>query len=549
MNQQEVLEVLSAKFRSGAITRRQFMQAAAFFGLGAGVAPLAASAAPASRGISPRRAPQADGEVRFLIAEAFPDTWDPYQHTIQAQRRIEQQVFDSLWQIETADVGNFSPGLAESWTQVDDLTVECKLRQDVTFHKGQAFTAADVKASIERASGATGETVVSALSMVPTTVEIVDDFTVRLKTQTPFAPLFSELAGLPILSAADIQPAADPATPAAGGEGLKAAPNGTGPFVLTRNEQNVKTMEANASYWGGAPAIKTLVWEYIIDSQTRLNALLAGQAQVLDRVPPEHLAVLQSNPNITLISNTGFENVNLWMRQDAPAPWDYANVKLREAVMWGVDREGIVKSLVQGASEVSVTHIPNHALTAQPQEPAYTFDLEKAKAAKAEAGFPNDGDPELPLWGVTGFLPRGKEVAEAIVDSLTKVGFKVTLQMTDVAAIIDGLFSPDKPGVFFHLSWSSNGDPNAALKTLYHSPGAWTGATDKAIDDLMDRGNAAVNPDERAALYQELQAYLWKNLVHLPLYNSDFTVAHVKELQGLIALPNFATLFKKASLT
>ena len=375
MNQQEVLEVLSTKFRSGAITRRQFMQAAAFFGLGAGVAPLAASAAPASRGISPHLAPQADGEVRFLIAEAFPDTWDPYQHTIQAQRRIEQQVFDSLWQIETADVGNFSPGLAESWTQVDELTVECKLRQGVTFHKGQAFTAADVKASIERASGATGETVVSALSMVPTTVEVVDDVTVRLKTQTPFAPLFSELAGLPILSATDIQPAADSATPAAGAETLKAAPNGTGPFMLTGNDQNVKTMEANASYWGGTPAIKTLVWEYIIDSQTRLNALLAGQAQVLDRVPPEHLAVLQSNPNITLISNTGFENVNLWMRQDAPAPWDYASVKLREAVMWGIDREGIVKSLVQGASEVSVTHIPNHALYAQPQDPQMQINV------------------------------------------------------------------------------------------------------------------------------------------------------------------------------
>lgn len=308
-------------------------------------------------------------------------------------------------------------------------------------------------------------------------------------------------------------------------------------------------MEANPNYWGGAPAIKTLIWEYIIDPQTRLNALLAGQAHVLDRVPPEHLPVLQANPNIALISNTGFENVNLWMRQDAPPPWDYGNVKLREAVMWGIDRQALVSALVQGASEVSVTHLPNHALFAKPQEPAYSFDLEKAKAAKAEAGFPNDGEPELPLWGVTGFLPRGKEVAEAMVDSLTRVGFKVTLQMTDVAAIIDALFSPDKPGVFFHLSWSSNGDPNSALKTLYHSPGAWTGASDKTIDDLIDRGNATVNVEERRAIFEELQAYLWKNLVHLPLYNSDFTVAHVKNLTGLVALPNFTTDFRKAALT
>ena len=116
-----------------------------------------ASPRSASRALRPLN--QEAGEVRFLIAEAFPDTWDPYQHTIQAQRRIEEQIFDTLWRIETADVGQFSPGLAESWTQIDDVTVECKLRQGVTFHNGQPFTAADVKASIERASGATAEEV------------------------------------------------------------------------------------------------------------------------------------------------------------------------------------------------------------------------------------------------------------------------------------------------------------------------------------------------------------------------------------------------------
>jgi peptide/nickel transport system substrate-binding protein len=542
MNQQEILEVLSAKFRSGSITRRQFMQAAAIFGLGAGVAPLAASAAPARRNTASRLAPQAEGEVRFLIAEAFPDTWNPYQHTIQAQRRIESQVFDTLIQILTPDLANLAPGLAESWTQIDELTTEFKLRQGVTFHNGQAFGPEDVKASIELASGVTlveGAAVQSAANLVPTTVEIVDETTVRLKTATPFAPLMIELASLPIVSAADIT---------AGPDALKAAPNGTGAFKLTGNEQDRKTMEANAAYWGGAPSISPLVWEYIPDSQTRLNALLAGQAQALDRVPPEHLPILQADENIALISNTGIENVNLWMRQDAPAPWDPANVKLREAVMWSIDRQALVTSLVQGGSEVAASHLPNRALYAKAQEPVYTYDLEKAKAALSEAGYAAEG-PALPLWGVSGFLPRGKEVAEAIADSLGKTGFQVELQVTDIAAMIDGLFNETKPGVFFCVSWSSNGDPNAALKTLYHSPGAWTGASDATVDDLLDRGNAATDPTERAAIYEELQTYLWTNLIHLPLYNSDFTVAHVTSLTGVVALPNFMTDFRQASVT
>lgn len=546
MNRDEVLAVLSAKLRSGSITRRQFVRAAALLGLGTAALPTATSAAPAAGSRPGRAAAQADGEVRFLIAEAFWADWHQYLSTAQSQWRIGRQLFDPLVQIETDDFSQFTPGLAESWTQLDALTWEFKLRSGVTFHKGQTFTGADVKASVELATGATAEETTTASRWVPTTVEVVDDATVRLKTETPFAPILNELSRLPILSAADIRPATDPATPSAGTEGLKAFPNGTGPFRLAQDEQNVKTLEANPDYWGGAPRIATLVWEYIQDGQTRLNAFLAGQAQAIDRVPPEHLPALQASPDATLVSITGFENVNLWMRQDAPAPWDPANVKLRQAVAWSIDREALVNNLVGGASEVAHSHIPNRAVYAVPQEPTYGFDPERAKALLAEAGFANGG-PDLPLWGVTGFLPRGKEVTEAIADNLQQAGFNVQLQITDIAALIDGLFSEDKQGLFFHVSWSSNGDPHGALATLYKSPGAWVGIDDPRVDDLIDQGATTVDPEARGQIYADLQAHLWENVVHIPLYNSDFTIAHANSVSGITVLPNFDTLFKNAT--
>jgi peptide/nickel transport system substrate-binding protein len=547
MNQREILEVLSAKLHSGSINRRQFAQAAALFGLGAAVVPLGANAAPASRAGSALRREQAAGEVRFLIAEAFWADWNQYQSTAQSQRRLGLQLFDTLVQIETDDFSSFTPGLAESWQQIDDVTWEFTLRQGVTFHNGESFTGADVKASVELATGATAEQTVTASNWVPTTVNVVDDFTVQLVTEIPFAPILNELSRLPILSAADIQPADDPATPPAGIAQLQTAPNGTGPFRLVSDEQNVKTMEANPDYWGGAPAIQTLVWEYIQDSQTRLNAFLAGQAQAIDRVPPEHMPVLENTDGVDLISVTGFENVNLWMRQDAAEPWDPANVKLREAVAWSIDREALVNSLVGGASEVSVTHIPNNAVYAVAQEPAYTLDLERAQAALAEAGYEDGAGPILPLWGVTGFLPRGEEVCEAIADSLQQAGFQVELQITDIAALIDALFAPDKPGLFFHVSWSSNGDPHGALATLYTSPGAWVGIDDPTVDELIETGASTTDPEARGEVYAELQTYLWENLIHIPLYNSDFTVAHASDVQGITVLPNFDTIFKNAT--
>lgn len=548
MIQREIYDVLSEKLQSGSITRRQFTQAAAFFGLGAAVLPAAVSAAPGSQGKPAAIRQQADGEVRFLIAEAFWADWHQYLSTAQSQWRLGRQIFDTLVMLQTPDVADFTPGLAESWSQIDDTTWEFKLRQGVSFHDGQPFTAADVKASVELATGFTVEVTSTASRWVPTQVEIVDDYTVHLITAVPFAPTLIELAQLAILSADDIKPSDDPATPSAGLDALKAHPNGTGPFKLSKDEQNIKTMVANPDYWGGAPAIPTLVWEYIQDAQTRLNAFLAGQAQALDRVPPEQFPILGSTEGVELVSVTGLENVNLWMRQDNPPPWDPANLNLREAVMWGIDRQGLVDNLVEGASQVAQSHIPNGAVYAQAQEPVYGLDLDKAKAALAAAGYAEGDGPSLPLWGVTGFLPRGPEVCQAIANSLSQVGFKVELQITDIAAIIDGLFSPDKPGLFFHLSWSSNGDPNAALATLYKSPGAWVGINDPTVDELIDKGVATTDTEARGGVYAELQQYLWANLIQIPLYNSDFTVAHDTSLEGLIVLPNFDTIFAKASM-
>jgi peptide/nickel transport system substrate-binding protein len=206
-----------------------------------------------------------------------------------------------------------------------------------------------------------------------------------------------------------------------------------------------------------------------------------------------------------------------------------------------------VANLVGGASEVAFSHLPNNAVYALPQEPVYSFDPERAKALLAEAGFA-EGGPELPLWGVTGFLPRGKEVAEAIADNLTQVGFQVQLQVTDIAGLIDALFNEDKPGLFFHVSWSSNGDPHGALATLYKSPGAWVGIHDATVDELIDQGAATIDPEARGEVYAELQQYLWENVIHVPLYNSDFTVGMTSRLSGVTVLPNFDTVFKRATL-
>jgi peptide/nickel transport system substrate-binding protein len=473
--------------------------------------------------------------VRFLIAENFWADWDPYQHTAQSQGRIEGQIFDYL--VDNPDTNSPPvPMLATEWTWIDDRTWEFKLREGVTFHDGSTFDAEDVKASIELASGASGTPTLAAANWITTTVEIVDPYTVRLVSDEPFAPLFAQLRETIIVSADDL---------ANNAEEIKSQPNGTGPFRLVENEVTRKVMEANMDYWQGSPQIKTLIWEFIQDPDTRLAALMSGQADVIDRVPPQHLAVLAGSEDLELSSVTGIESVNLYVLPGRFPLWD-ENLAFRQAVMYSIDRQGLVAGLVQGGSAVATSFLPTKTLYHKEGVPAYTQDIEAAKAKLAEAGVA-DGGPEFELWVASGFLPRAEEVGAAIVASMEEVGLHPKVVTTDLGAMIDDIFSEDGTGQMYHISWSSNGDPSPHAM-VYSADFAWWFG-DEELQRLITLVATTTDPAEREKATHEMQDRLWEQMWHVPLYNSDFSIAHTKNLVGLDVRPNFETLFYPASIS
>lgn len=485
----------------------------------------------------------AGDDVRFLVAENFWADWDPYNHTAQIQRRLEAQIFDYL--VDLPDTkGDPVAMLATEWTPVDDTTWEFTLRDDVTFHDGSAFDAADVKASIELASGKQlrpgGEDgdvpSLTAGDWVPTAVEVVDDHTVRLISDAPFASLFAQLAGTPIVSSDDI---GDDFS------GLAAAPNGTGAFKLAEDEVDRKVMTANVDYWRGAPQIANLTWEFIQDPETRLSALLAGQADVIDRVPPQHLETIESTDGVSLESTTGIESVNLFVAPGRLPVWD-ENQGFRQAVVSAIDREGIVNGLVQGASAVATSFLPTETQGHVDGDPAYAKDIERAKALLEESGV-TDGGPEFELWVASGFLPRAEEVGAAIAASLEEAGLHPKIVTTDIGAMVDDIFTEDGTGAMYHISWSSNGDPFSAAR-VYSSNFAWYFG-DEELQALIDAAATTTDPAEREQVVADLQARMWDQMWHVPLYNSDFTVAHSDNLVGLDVRPNFQTVFFPASVS
>ncbi len=476
-----------------------------------------------------------DGVVRFLMAENFWADWTPYSSTALSQKRLERQIYDYLVDFPTGDLSQPEPSLATSWEQIDDTTWEFTLRDDVVFHDGQPLTAADVKASVELASGFSGDSAY-ALTWAPAEVEIIDDYTVRLATEEPFAPILVELWWTPIVSAQWLE---------GDEEQLAGSPNGTGPFRLVTDTVNVKTMEPNSDYWQEPATIDTLVWEFIQDPQTRLDALLDGQAHAIDRVPPEHLDILEAEAGIELIGVTGIESVNLYVRPGRLPIWD-ENADFRRAVNLSFDRGPLVENLVMGASAPAGSFLPTNTLYYQEQQPPFTADPAGAAAALEAAGVP-DGGPPFEIWVAEGFLPRAVPVVEAMVAQMQAVGLNATVVTSDVAGLIDDAFSETGTGAMYHLSWASAGDPNQAA-AVYSSAFAWYFG-DEELDDLIAQGRTTLDPAEREQIYAELQAHMWEQAWHVPLYNSDFTLAHASELQGILVQPHvFRTDFYPASL-
>lgn len=522
------------------LTRRQFIKLGGAAALLAACAPqdaVSTTAAPGTTAPGTTAAPGttgagAQGTVRFLNAENFWADWSPYSSTALSQNRIERQVYDFLVDYPDGDISNPAPMLATEWSQVDDLTWEFVLREGVSFHDGQAFTAEDVKASVEWASDP--ERSAYSLNWIPATVEILDEHTARISTEQPFAAMLPALGWhTPILSAAWLE---------GDQERLANEPNGTGAFRLVDDQVEVKTMEANPDYWNGAPAIQTLIWEFIQDPQTRLSALLAGDAQVIDRVPPEQLQSLQDEGDVILDSQTAIESINLFVRPGRLPLWD-ENINFRRAVNWSFDRQPLVENLVLGASAVAGSFIPTNTLYYQEQEPRYAFDQAMAQSELEAAG----ENPEFELWVAEGFQPRAVEVVQAMVAQMESVGLQPRVVTTDIGGMIDDIFSETGTGAMYHISWATNGDP-APASAVYSSAFAWWFG-DERLQELVELGATTLDPAQRQQHYEDLQAHMWEQVWHVPLYNSDFTIAHSSNVQGILIQPNvLRTDFHQAQL-
>ena len=266
------------------------------------------------------------------------------------------------------------PLLATGWTNPDPNTWIFTLRQDVKFHDGSPFTSEDVVHSYKRMRDDPTSQQRSTFSNVDG-IEAPDKYTVRLHTKEPDAALIFRLNNRMITSKTAFDQYGS-------GEEADKHPNGTGPWLFKEYVPGQRVvMEKNPNYWGTErkATFDELVVRFMKEPQAAVTGLLNGEIDVIPNVPPQLVDQVANSGRAHIASAPGTRLMFLGMNS-AYKPWD--NVKLRQAINYAIDKEGIVKGILSGrASELKTPIGPGMYAYDPNLQPQYTYDPAKAEAA------------------------------------------------------------------------------------------------------------------------------------------------------------------------
>jgi peptide/nickel transport system substrate-binding protein len=397
-----------------------------------------------------------------------------------------------------------TPSLAESWTvSADQLVYEFKLRQGLTFHNGDPFTAEDVKFSFHRAKGS------QILHDKVREVEIVNPYLVRFHLAEPW-PDFMTFYGTLVTGAGWIVP--KKYVEQVGDDGFKKHPIGLGPYKFVSHTPGVELiMEAFEGYWRKVPHVKRLVFKSVPEATTRLAMLKKGEVDVAYLLDTPLAEEVKRDPTLKLAfsGGIGIFFLDFFDQWDAKSPWHDKRVRL--AASYAIDRQALSESETLGASKPTGNIVPPTFEFALPIEP-YPYDPGKAKQFLAEAGYPNGFDA-----GELYQIPPYFSMGEAIVGYLGAVGIKLKMRPMERAAFFSA-WATKKWGGLCVCAVALYGNAASRMSETVPSTGRYAYGGYADIDALYQQQEVETDRSKREALLHQIQHLLHERVRYAAIW-------------------------------
>jgi peptide/nickel transport system substrate-binding protein len=330
---------------------------------------------------------------------------------------------------------------------------------------------------------------------------------------------------------------------------------GTGPYRLTAWDITGEiVLEKNSDYWGEPPKLDRIIWRNIVDANSELQAVQAGEADIAYYLDPDTAQSVEDDENLQLISgpSLAIEYLAMHTQEDPGGP--VSNPTVRQAIGHAIDYDGIINGLMQGAAIQPATIAPEPLLgTIEVQDKKYAQDLERAQQLFDESGV---GPAEITLsYNAAGAGEGGLDLetlcSKLQADIQRIEGLTVTLNPMDPATRLEEYragnlqftvspWTPDYADIHAYAEPFGRTDTAAAARVGYSNP---------EVDAMLDAGIAESDPEARSTIYQDILTTIITDAPFLILYQPLDRKPATNAVQGVSTHSVYMMNLRNASKT
>lgn len=466
-------------------------------------------------GVPPAPAgPTAAGTLRIAIVGDA--TLNPFTFPQQiSTQMVASTIFSNLTRYRPGDLQTVGD-VAASWVPAEDGRVwVLKIKRGVRWHDGKPFTAEDVKFTLEAIVNPNVRALYRSALRGLRRVDVIDEHTARVEFGDPF-PSFPIVVGwwiVPmapkhLLDGKDLNDLSD----------FAQNPVGTGPFRLKEVVKGSHVLvEANPNYHWGPPKLKNIVFKILPDINTVMAQLRAGELD-LAQVEAIHRDAMRGVPHLQFRIT---EQPSAFFIALNNTRWPFTDKRVRQAMMYGLNREAMISQIYKGTTPIATGPYarafgPFYDKSLKP----YPFDLSRAKALLAEAGFRPGPDGVLQREGrpltFELMVDRGNPVREQIAlfaqQSWKELGANVKLAAEEWSVFVRR--GNMQPGDYdARTGWRITApDPDKTAEYTTGGANNHYGYSNAEVDRLMQQARQIIDKQKRVELYYRIQNLIYQDV-------------------------------------
>lgn len=430
-----------------------------------------------------------------------------------------EKIYDALTERDPS--GAVVPSVATSWETESDTEWIFHLQEGIKFTNGEDLNADAVVYTWDVLSeGDTGWGNINDLLTVIEDVEKIDDYTVRITTFEPFGNLPLRLTMFRVLPPAYVEEV--------GYEGLREQPLGSGPYTYVNFALGESySFKANPDHWRGAPAIEEITYVQIPDASARIMALEAGDVDLITDVPINQIEQLESNPELAVAAVPStfcyFAQFNTFTNEALQ------DVRVRQALTMGVDVDQIIETVFNGYANKLATPICSPAYDFYDESiERLPYDPDAAKSLLEEAGYGEGLTLDLVISPDTYGLV---DTAQIIASQLAEIGVTINVVEKESGIIRQEYATHEVGDIVITGTGGTQGDCGLVTSIAFSPTGRYSTWADTELDELRQKCESSVNPEEQAELYSQLQQMAKDQCPAIPLWQSYNVWAYDADLQ------------------